>query len=146
MGRRVIDQIIGTALLLMLILAITDKRNQAVEANLAPFVIGLLVVVIGMAMGGNAGYAINPARDLGPRLLSTVGGWGGAPFSYSVDWPTLLSCTDHWPIDRRGGGCAWFMTSAFTSSWLHAANQRLTSTVRGEAVIDKPMAADQPAR
>ena len=64
------DQIIGTAILLFLILAITDLRNTSPGANLAPFIIGLIVVAIGMAWGTNAGYAINPARDLGPRLAS----------------------------------------------------------------------------
>jgi glycerol uptake facilitator protein len=74
------DQIIGTAVLLMLVLAITDARNTAPGANLAPFIIGLVVVGIGMALGANAGYAINPARDLGPRLLAFVCGWS-SPFA-----------------------------------------------------------------
>ncbi|MBB6349618.1 MIP/aquaporin family protein [Nonomuraea muscovyensis] len=69
------DQIIGTAILLFLILAITDMRNNAPLANLAPFIIGLLVVAIGMAWGTNAGYAINPARDFGPRLASFLTGY-----------------------------------------------------------------------
>ncbi|MEV4342946.1 MIP/aquaporin family protein [Actinoplanes sp. NPDC049596] len=72
------DQIIGTAILLFLILAITDAANTAPTANLAPVVIGLLVVGIGMAWGTNAGYAINPARDFGPRLASFLTGYGGA--------------------------------------------------------------------
>jgi len=72
------DQIIGTAILLFLILAITDNANTAPAANLAPVVIGLLVVGIGMAWGTNAGYAINPARDFGPRLASFLTGYGGA--------------------------------------------------------------------
>ena len=72
------DQIIGTAILMLLILAITDVRNTAPVANLAPFVIGLVVVGIGMAWGTNAGYAINPARDFGPRLASFVTGYGTA--------------------------------------------------------------------
>jgi glycerol uptake facilitator protein len=72
------DQIIGTAILLFLILAITDLRSSSPGANLAPFIVGLIVVAIGMAWGTNAGYAINPARDLGPRLASFVTGYGGA--------------------------------------------------------------------
>src|SRR4051794_32348476 len=72
------DQIIGTAILLFLILAITDLRNTSPAANLAPFIIGLIVVGIGMAWGTNAGYAINPARDLGPRLASFFTGYGSA--------------------------------------------------------------------
>lgn len=76
-----VDQIIGTALLLFLIRAITDTRNSSPTSNLAPFVIGLAVVVIGQSFGAAAGYAINPARDFGPRLLAAVGGWGANPFT-----------------------------------------------------------------
>nr|WP_296072652.1 MIP/aquaporin family protein [uncultured Actinoplanes sp.] len=72
------DQIIGTAILMFLILAITDAAGTPPLANMAPFIIGLLVVGIGMAWGTNAGYAINPARDLGPRLASFLTGYGGA--------------------------------------------------------------------
>ncbi|MFH8974350.1 MIP/aquaporin family protein [Streptomyces sp. NPDC017890] len=72
------DQVIGTAILLLLILALTDLLNSPPGANLAPFVIGLVVVAIGMAFGTNAGYAINPARDFGPRLASFLTGYGGA--------------------------------------------------------------------
>ena len=72
------DQIIGTAILLFCILAITDLRNTAPGANLAPVVVGLLVVAIGMAFGTDAGYAINPARDFGPRLASFFTGYGSA--------------------------------------------------------------------
>ncbi|MGW1727913.1 MIP/aquaporin family protein [Streptomyces sp. NPDC002306] len=72
------DQVIGTALLLLLILAITDLLNTPPGANLAPFITGLVVVGIGMAWGTNAGYAINPARDFGPRLASFITGYRGA--------------------------------------------------------------------
>ncbi|MEU9830957.1 MIP family channel protein [Streptosporangium sp. NPDC048047] len=69
------DQVIGTAILLLLVLAVSDLRNSAPAANLAPFVVGLIVVAIGMAWGTNAGYAINPARDFGPRLASFLTGY-----------------------------------------------------------------------
>ncbi|MEV4756908.1 MIP/aquaporin family protein [Micromonospora sp. NPDC049559] len=69
------DQIIGTAILLFVILALTDLRNSPPAANLTPVVVGLLVVAIGMAWGTNAGYAINPARDFGPRLASFLTGY-----------------------------------------------------------------------
>ncbi|MEJ3747986.1 MIP/aquaporin family protein [Actinomycetes bacterium KLBMP 9797] len=72
------DQIIGTAILLFVILALTDTRSTPPLANLGPVIIGLLVVGIGMAWGTNAGYAINPARDFGPRLASFFTGYGGA--------------------------------------------------------------------
>jgi glycerol uptake facilitator protein len=72
------DQIIGTAILMFLIFAIGDVRNSAPMANLAPLLVGLLVVAIGMAWGTDAGYAINPARDFGPRLATYFTGYGGA--------------------------------------------------------------------
>ncbi|SHN47059.1 MIP/aquaporin family protein [Cryptosporangium aurantiacum] len=69
------DQIIGTAILLFVILALTDLRNNPPLANLTPLIVGFLVVAIGMAWGTNAGYAINPARDFGPRLASYLTGY-----------------------------------------------------------------------
>jgi len=72
------SEIIGTAVLVMLVFAIIDARNTAPGANLAPFIIGLAVVVIGMSLGALSGYAINPARDFGPRLASWVTGWSTA--------------------------------------------------------------------
>ena len=70
-----IDQIVGTALLMLMILAITDERNSPPGSNLAPLMIGLVVVAIGMAFGGMHGYAINPARDFGPRLFTVLAGF-----------------------------------------------------------------------
>ncbi|MFF2327250.1 MULTISPECIES: MIP/aquaporin family protein [unclassified Streptomyces] len=72
------DQVIGTAILVLLIFAVTDLLNTPPAANMGPFIVGLIIVAIGMAWGTNAGYAINPARDLGPRLASFLTGYGGA--------------------------------------------------------------------
>ncbi|MFD7498644.1 MIP/aquaporin family protein [Streptomyces sp. NPDC059832] len=72
------DQVIGTAILVLLIFAVTDLLSTPPGSNLGPFIVGLIVVAIGMAFGTNAGYAINPARDLGPRLASFLTGYGGA--------------------------------------------------------------------
>lgn len=73
-----VDEVIGTAILLFVIFAITDARNTSPLSNLAPVVIGLLVVGIGMAWGVNSGYAINPARDFGPRLAEYITGFSDA--------------------------------------------------------------------
>jgi MIP family channel proteins len=81
-----VDQVVGTALLLGVILGITDTRNSPAPAGLAPLIVGLLVVVIGMTFGFNAGYAINPARDFGPRLFTAVAGWGGGVFTAANNW------------------------------------------------------------
>ncbi len=72
------DQIIATALLVFLIFALTDRRNSAPLVNLAPVAVGLMVVGAAMAWGTDAGYAINPARDLGPRFASYLTGYHGA--------------------------------------------------------------------
>jgi MIP family channel proteins len=81
-----IDQIVGTALLLLCIFALTDERNRAPAANLAPLLIGSVVLVIGMTFGYNSGYAINPARDLGPRLFTLLAGWGAEVFRAGSYW------------------------------------------------------------
>src|SRR5437016_1512320 len=84
-----IDELIGTALLIGVVLAIIDERNLAPKGNLGPFIIGLLVAGIGMSFGPNTGYAINPARDFGPRLFAWFAGWDGValPGNYgNVNW------------------------------------------------------------
>lgn len=70
-----LDQLIGTGLLVLLVFAITDEFNTPPGANLTPMMIGLVVVAIGMSFGGMHGYAINPARDFGPRLFTVVAGF-----------------------------------------------------------------------
>jgi glycerol uptake facilitator protein len=70
-----LDQVIGTALLLLLIFALSDKHNLAPPPFLGPVLVGLVVVAIGMSFGGMHGYAINPARDFGPRLFTVVAGF-----------------------------------------------------------------------
>ncbi|GGF36826.1 aquaporin [Marmoricola endophyticus] len=72
------DQVVGTAILVAVILALTTATNNPPMANIGPLFVGFLVVAIGMAWGTNAGYAINPARDLGPRLASLMTGYGNA--------------------------------------------------------------------
>ena len=85
-GGGVVDQLVGTALLMATILAVTDQRNNATPAWLTPIIVGGIVVAIGVAFGFNAGYAINPARDLGPRLFTAVAGWGGGVFTAAGMW------------------------------------------------------------
>jgi glycerol uptake facilitator protein len=70
-----IDEVVGTALLLFAIFAIVDNMNQPPKSNLAPLIVGFVVVAIGLSFGANSGYAINPARDLGPRLVTWIYGW-----------------------------------------------------------------------
>merc|ERR1712071_60576 len=76
------DQILGTMLLLLCICAATDEKNTVVPPSLAPMYVGFAVLGVGVSFGANCGYALNPARDLSPRLLTFIAGWGNQVFSY----------------------------------------------------------------
>jgi len=81
-----IDQIVGTAILVLVLSGLTDPRQPQPAPGVIPIAAGLLVAAIGMSYGLNAGYAINPARDLGPRLFTAVAGWGGEVFRAGNGW------------------------------------------------------------
>lgn len=81
-----VDQVVGTMLLLIGVLAVTDQKNVGAPAWLTGPLVGLIVVAIGVAFGFNAGYAINPARDFGPRLFTFVAGWGPSVFTAGGGW------------------------------------------------------------
>lgn len=74
-------QFIGTASLIVCVLAIVDPYNNPVPRGLEAFTVGLVVLVIGTSMGFNSGYAVNPARDFGPRLFTAIAGWGSEVFT-----------------------------------------------------------------
>nr|BAL44695.1 aquaporin3 [Takifugu obscurus] len=80
------DQIIGTAALIVCILAIVDPYNNPIPQGLEAFTVGFVVLVIGLSMGFNSGYAVNPARDLGPRIFTAMAGWGGQVFTARNGW------------------------------------------------------------
>ena len=86
------DQIVATFFLLLFILAIVDAMNVGVKANLAPFMVGMAVAAVGMSFGTGSGYAINPARDFGPRLFCWLTGWGANAFPgpYGYWWVPIL--------------------------------------------------------
>jgi glycerol uptake facilitator protein len=69
----IITEILGTMILLVGVLGITDPGNKGVgTASLGGLLVGLLVLAIGLSLGGPTGYAINPARDLGPRIMHAI--------------------------------------------------------------------------
>ncbi|KAK1802275.1 hypothetical protein P4O66_021941, partial [Electrophorus voltai] len=80
------DQVIGTGALVMCVLAIMDKKNMGAPKGMEPLVISLTILAIGVSMGLNCGYPINPARDLGPRLFTAVAGWGVEVFRAGGYW------------------------------------------------------------
>jgi glycerol uptake facilitator protein len=80
-----LTEVIGTFMLLFGILAITANKAPT-AAGLVPLIIGLLVFAIGLSLGGPTGYAINPARDLAPRLahfILPIPGKGTSDWSYA---------------------------------------------------------------
>ncbi|WP_119672452.1 MIP/aquaporin family protein [Deinococcus sp. RM] len=79
-----IDQVVGTALLMALILAIGDKLNNPAGAAWGALAVAFVVMAIGISFGGMHGYAINPARDLGPRLFALVAGFKNTGFENGV--------------------------------------------------------------
>ncbi len=82
-GANLISEIIGTFMLVLGVLAITANK---LAAGFAPLLVGLLVVSIGLSLGGTTGYAINPARDLGPRIahfVLPIAGKGDSDWGYA---------------------------------------------------------------
>ncbi len=80
-----ICEIIGTAVLLIGLLGIAADQNELAN-GIGPYAAGILVFGIGLSLGGPTGYAINPARDLGPRLahaLLPIPGKGDSDWSYA---------------------------------------------------------------
>lgn len=65
-------------MLIIAILAVTDRRNCPPPTGLIPVAIFLTLLGIGLALGMETGYALNPARDLGPRILTAMVGYGKA--------------------------------------------------------------------
>jgi len=88
-----IDQVIGTALLLFLVMVVTDDRNSPGPAWVAPIAIGAIVLAIGMSFGALHGYAINPARDLGPRFFIILAGFknNGLTDGTGVWWVPIVA-------------------------------------------------------
>ncbi len=80
-----VTEIIGTAVLLIGVLGIINSHN-GIAGGMGPYAIGILVFSIGLSLGGPTGYAINPARDLGPRIvhaLLPLSKGAGSEWSYS---------------------------------------------------------------
>jgi glycerol uptake facilitator protein len=97
-GWNFLTEVIGTAMLLFGILGIGHTMGGAqglvetVDAGMGPIVTGLLIFSIGLSLGGPTGYAINPARDLGPRIAHAVlpiKGKGGSDWAYGLTVPIL---------------------------------------------------------
>ncbi len=100
-GQNFLCELIGTFVLIMMIFAIFSANNGHFPAGYGPYLVGILVWTMGLGLGGPTGYAINPARDLGPRIahaILPISGKGGSDWSYS--WVPILG-----PL--AGGGLAY---------------------------------------
>lgn len=119
-GQAFLVEVVITAILMAVIMALTDDGNGLPRGPLAPLLIGLLIAVIGSAMGPLTGFAMNPARDFGPKLMTYLAGWGahrlhrrprdslfpGAdlrPDPRCLPRRRRLSCTDRAPSAERRG-------------------------------------------
>jgi glycerol uptake facilitator protein len=111
-----VSEIIGTFVLMYVILAFGAGTNKAGLAALGPLPVAFLVLVIGLSLGGTTGYAINPARDLSPRIahfLLPIAGKRDSDWSYS--WIPVVG-----PL--IGGALAAFVyTLTFTNFMLTTA-------------------------
>jgi glycerol uptake facilitator protein len=130
-----VDEIILTALLLLGIFAITEEFNtQAPMANSGALIIGFLVAAIGASAGYLEAWALNPARDFGPRLFAFVAGWGPA---------ALPSPQNYWWIPIAGpliggvvgGGAYQLLIRPFLPA------RRPLSPPADPAAVDEPAAS-----
>ena len=131
------DQVVGTFFLLLFVLAIIDSMNVGVKANLAPFMIGMAVAAIGMSFGTGSGYAINPARDLGPRLFCWLAGWGpnAFPAPHGYWWVPILG-----PL--IGGSLAVVLYKFFIADTLAARMASAPKTQDDDIAVDAPTAEE----
>ncbi len=142
-----IDQIVGTALLLIFVAAISDGRNQQPKSNMSPLIVGFAVAAIGMSYGANAGYAINPARDFGPRLFAFFAGWGkvALPGSYSVG---AFHFSNYWWIPivgpLVGGVIGILLYDLFIGDVLHARLLKAPPTIAPPAPPEYPIPPARP--
>lgn len=79
-----------TAVLMFVILALGDDRNGAPNGAVTPLLIGLLIAIIGGSLGPLTGFAMNPARDFGPKFFAYLAGWGEMALTGGKDIPYFI--------------------------------------------------------
>ncbi|WP_273857665.1 MIP/aquaporin family protein [Photobacterium sp. GSS17] len=79
-----------TAVLMFAILAIGDEKNGAPRGAMGPLLIGILIAVIGGSLGPLTGFAMNPARDFGPKFFAFLAGWGDVALTGGKDIPYFI--------------------------------------------------------
>ncbi len=109
-GPNLLSEAIATFVLILVVGAMGSKLvlTTGAAAGLSPFLVGCLVWGVGLSLGGTTGYAINPARDLGPRMahaLLPIAGKGGSDWAYSwvpVLGPLLGGAAAGWVLHTLG--------------------------------------------
>jgi glycerol uptake facilitator protein len=71
-GPNLFTEALGAFVLMLVVFAMGSKAVGTVQPGLGPYLVGMLVWAIGLSLGGTTGYAINPARDLGPRIMHAI--------------------------------------------------------------------------
>src|ERR1039457_6281742 len=71
-GPNLLTEGLGAFVLMLVVLAMGSKATGTLPPGLGPYLVGMLVWAIGLSLGGTTGYAINPARDLGPRIMHAI--------------------------------------------------------------------------
>ena len=89
-GQAALVEFVITAILMAVIMSLTDDNNGLPRGALAPLLIGLLVALIGASTAPLTGFAMNPARDFGPKLMAFIAGWGEMAFTGGRDIPYFL--------------------------------------------------------
>ena len=136
----VFDQFLATLLLLLCICAITDRRNMKLDKQMVPVGVGITVLGIGISLGHNSGYAVNPARDLGPRVFTWLAGWGPGVFTEYNHWWLVPVIACH--VGAIAG--AWLYYLAVELNWpeetedLEKAGRRVGNGVERSAVLYPP--------
>ncbi|TFK73625.1 putative aquaporin 4 [Pluteus cervinus] len=108
------NEFLGTAIFLIVIFAFSDKKNIPPPNGLQPLVLFLVVLGIGIATGLQTGAAINPARDFGPRILTSIVGYGGAVYSFRNQY--WLWCGILGPISGALAGSFVYDVLIYTGS------------------------------
>ncbi|KAL0579421.1 hypothetical protein V5O48_002592 [Marasmius crinis-equi] len=106
------SEFLATAILILVILAVTDKRNSPPPYGLLPLVVFILTLGIAACLGMETGFAINPARDLGPRILTSMVGYGSAVYSFRNQY--WIWCPVLAPIFGAMAGTCFYDILLFT--------------------------------
>ncbi|KPY05728.1 Glycerol uptake facilitator protein [Pseudomonas coronafaciens pv. garcae] len=132
-GQAFLVEVVITTILMGVIMALGDDNNGLPRGALAPLLIGLLVAVIGSAMGPLTGFAMNPARDFGPKLMTFFAGWGEIAFTGGRDIPYFL-VPIFAPILGACLGAAGYRTliARHLPSAVSAEHEKETPVVRGK--------------